>query len=364
MSQLVKASTQLATHLGIEPAMMIETIKCQCFPNMRPEQISDAQLAAFVSVANGLDLNPLIPGMLYAYPQRNGGITPVVGPDGVFKKMAEMKGVTYECEVYPEDVSLPPTHAKAAIFVEGKERPHTYTALFKEWNVGNNPNWQSRPRHMIWLRALKQCARQIIHGLPMDEDEVRIAGLVDVTPTSPGTGTADQPAAAPERTPPPKREAKGAAAAKENASRAKVETPPAADPAPTPPPAAPKKDATPVVDAEFTETPRENKPAEEPRTPPAKPEPVTEVWDDTPRAFACRVVSFRRGTMQGIAASAIGELDGEFQGTTYHLGGADEPGWKQGAHVKVTIAGRKLKRRDGEDFDRFAPMVSKIELVG
>src|SRR6478736_2938617 len=103
VSQPVKASDQLASFLGIEKGMMLETLKAQCFKGKRPDEVTDAQLAAFISTANVLQVNPLVPGMLYAYPERNGGITPILGPDGVFKKLDEFiasgKLRGYECDV-------------------------------------------------------------------------------------------------------------------------------------------------------------------------------------------------------------------------------------------------------------------------
>ena len=141
---------------------MIDIIKSQCFRNVHPAEITNAQLAVYVSIANTLQLNPLLPGMMYAYPDR-GSIIPIVGPDGVFKKLSELPGVSYTCTVYPEDVTMKPTHATCEIHVEGKERPYTYTAIYSEWVT---PNWSKRPRHWNWLRAVKQCSRQVIHGLP------------------------------------------------------------------------------------------------------------------------------------------------------------------------------------------------------
>ncbi len=216
----VKASTQLSSFLGIEPSMMIETIKAQCFKGKRPDEVSDAQLASFVSVCNGLQLNPLLPGMVYAYPERNGGITPIVGPDGTMKKIDEMissgKLDGYTCDVYPEDPSLKATHATAIIYRKNSEHPAKYTAYFAEWNVGSNPNWQSRPRHMLWIRALKQAARQVIHGLPMDDDEYKIAQMTNVTESAPGEAAAP---VAPDR-PKIERAKKGAAKALETAAEA------------------------------------------------------------------------------------------------------------------------------------------------
>jgi hypothetical protein len=230
MSQeIVLASNALAQRLGVEKGHMLATIKAQCF-KCDPEKVSDTQLAAFVSIAHDMGVNPLLPGMLYAFPDGRGGIVPMMGPDGVMKKLSEMKGVTYECIVYPEDVTQPPTHATAKIYVEGKERPYTYTAVYSEWATSN---WGKKPRHWNWLRALKQCARQVIHGLPMDEEEITLGGMVNVTDTAP------EPA--PERPKPPARRG-GAAAA-----MAATETP-AADPKPEP-----KKDAAPTIEAEIVD---------------------------------------------------------------------------------------------------------------
>lgn len=228
-----RASQVLSLLTGIEPAMMLDTIKAQCFKG-DPSRVSDAQLAAFVSIAADMGVNPLLPGMMYAFPVQGGGIVPMMGPDGVFKKLAEHREVeSWETIVYPEDVTQAPTHATTKIFRKGSDKPLTYTALMSEWKVAANPNWGSRPRHMLSLRALKQCARQVIHGVPYDEDERVIMGAIDVTPE----------AEAPARPAPKPRVARGAAAAKENAAPAGgkevvvTEAEQAAAQASTPPPA-------------------------------------------------------------------------------------------------------------------------------
>lgn len=235
-----KASDQLATFLGIEKGMMLETLKAQCFKNKRPDEVSDAQLAAFISTANALQVNPLLPGFLYAYPERNGGITPILGPDGVMKKLDEMivagKLKGYKCDV-KMGTDGKPESATAIIHRAEGQIPAEYTAYYSEWSVTSNPNWQARPRHMIWVRAIKQAARQVIHGLPMDADEYEIAQMQNVT------GTADTPA--PDRPAPKPRSPKGAAVVKENAAAKPAEV---------------------VVEAETVATTG---------TPPPQPEPAT-----------------------------------------------------------------------------------------
>lgn len=319
----VKASTQLSTMLGIETGMMIDTLKAQCFKGLRPDQVSDMQLAAFVAVAVASRLNPLEPGMLYAYPERNGGITPIIGPDGVFKKLDEHvsqgKLGGYECTVYPEDAAEAPTHASAVIYrKDAPDHPAKYTAHMAEWRVESNSNWKVKPRHMLWLRALKQCARQVIHGLPADADEHKLAEMLNVTESN-------SPASEVKRDAPPERAPSGVAASK-----------------------AKKKDEK-IVDGELVPN------AEKPK------EPVTALADKETHDFVCRVVSFATDiikTKDGPFPSVKAIVEGEFAGTVYHLGGAEEaspgnliphPAWLEKKPVKLTLTGKAVAPKKNED---------------
>ena len=217
-TEIVLASESLSQRLGVEKGHMLSTIKAQCFKGTSPDRVSDTQLAAYVQVAQALNLNPLLPGMLYAYPGRDGSITPIIGPDGVFKILSENPTVeSWECEVFPVDPNEKPTHAVCRIWVKGSERPRSFTAYFGEWCVDSNPNWKTRPRHMIWTRAIKQCARQVIHGIPFDSDEHLIAqrnnDAEPVNVTGTGDNTTSLPAAPVERPKPPARRGGARAAA-------------------------------------------------------------------------------------------------------------------------------------------------------
>lgn len=351
-----KASDQLAAFLGIEKGMMLETLKAQCFKGKRPEEVTDSQLAAFISTANVLQVNPLIPGMLWAFPERNGGISPILGPDGVMKKLDEHIATNklegYECVVYPEDVTQKPTHAVATIHRKGA-RAATYTALFSEWVVGNSPVWTSKPRHMLWMRAIKQCARQVIHGLPMDAEEYAQAEMTNVTPAG------EQPEApAVTRPEPPKRSRKGAAAVQETVQEAVVVAPAVTTPEPVP-----------AQEPAKTEPP---KPADAP-APVAPAEVVTEPAPTNPaRAFLKDGEEITTEiTVQELAAININTADqqshasikarvsGGFVGEIYHQGGGARDNllkpqiaapWAVGVVLKATIYGKlnsKAKNPDG-----------------
>lgn len=162
---------------------MINTIKSQCFRGTNPEKITNEQLAAFCNVATALEINPLLPGMLYAYPSKDGaGIQPMIGPDGVYQILSRRPDVEGWDTTIETDQQGGLVAATANIYVKGK-RPFTKRVFLHEWKMQSNPNWNSRPAHMLELRALKQCARQVIFGLPMDEDERKIIEVeATVTP--------------------------------------------------------------------------------------------------------------------------------------------------------------------------------------
>lgn len=168
------ASVALAERLGMTGADMINAFKAQCFLSVRdPASITREQLISFVNIASTLNLNPLLPGMMYAYPGRNGSIVPMIGPDGMFKILAEHPDVDHWTVEIEDDANGKPVSALATIFMR-HSGPRSKRVWLSEWKMKDNPNWNTRERHMLEIRAIKQCARQVIHGLPYDEDERRI----------------------------------------------------------------------------------------------------------------------------------------------------------------------------------------------
>lgn len=334
------ASTQLAAYLGIEKGMMIETIKRQCFKGLTPDQVTDAQLASFISVASHYKVNVMLPGFLYCYPERNGGIQVMIGPDLVFKLLTEHPQIeSWETTAFPEDVTHPPTHAVTKIFRKNVERPIIYIAVLSEWKVSSNPNWVTRPRHMLALRSLKQAARQVIHGLPYDEDDrvIMAAGAIDVTPDSATSEQQQQPA----RERAPRKSTKGIAAV--------PETPPPADQK------AAAKSNGPEVAGELVE----EKAPEQPATPAAATEaPKTEAAKS--RAFLkdaevveciCTVKDIHPLSItkdKVVHKSVQANLAGDFFGTAYHIGGDGNPAWQLEKPVRIKLRGQLNPKAGGK----------------
>jgi hypothetical protein len=352
------ASAELASFIGMEQRTMLDVLKAQCFRNANT--VSDAQLAAFISIARDMKVNPLLPGMCYAYPTSGGGIVPMIGPAGVYKKLMEHPDVAgWDTVVYPEDVTLPATHATTLIYRKSSEKyPIKYTAILKEWKVASNPNWVSRERHMLGLRSLKKAAEQIIHGLPYDEDDKVIGDMLNVTPEA---------ATVPERPAPPPRAKKGAAVAQEAAKAAVTEVEVVAEKVAEPVVA---KEPEPVKADPVVAAPA---PKEEPAAAPVPaPEPKFLVALKDAEKVTVNVTVTKAFTMWVTAkgnkhATVQAEVEGEFAGKVYHFGGAKLDGevlvpasklWAEGSRVKLTLLGELFAKQN-----KILPTVVEISEV-
>lgn len=331
---LVLASDKLAISLGVEKAHMLQTIKAQCFRNTTPDRVSDTQLAAYVQIASNLRLNPLLPGMLYAYPERNGGITPIIGPDGIFLMLSSNPDIEGWSTKHEEIGGEP---ACTATIKHKRLGEISKTVFLNEWKVANNPNWATRPRHMLEIRALKQCARQVIHGVPFDEDEYASRAI--------DTGLAHEAPPAKNVTPPPSRprtparSAQGAAAVKENADAPKAEDkkPEASKPADEPQKADAKADEAVGDFTPHEEAAPDDAPAE-------APQPVTTLAvGQTAMFIGLNKVDVVKRLVNG-QMSAVAEVTGAFTGKVYHIGGADHPAWADlDTPITLTLFGQKIK---------------------
>lgn len=141
----------LAKALSIEagdPQELVGVLKATAFKG----QVSDAQMMALLVVANQYGLNPWTKE-IYAFPDKNNGIVPVVGVDGwsrIINSHPQFDGMEFieaddsiECVIFRKDRSHP---------IKVRE----YMAECKRNGVGP---WQSHPRRMLRHKALIQCAR-------------------------------------------------------------------------------------------------------------------------------------------------------------------------------------------------------------
>lgn len=184
MTNALTTLTQtLATKLDMgDGEGLIETLKATAFKG----QVSDAQMTALLVVANQYALNPWTKE-IYAFPDKNNGIVPVVGVDGwsrIINSHPQFDGMEFEQDA---------ESCTCVIYRKDRGRPIKVTEWMSECKRGTGP-WQSHPRRMLRHKSMIQCARLAFgYGGIYDQDEAeRIVdatekhmGPADVVPQAP-----------------------------------------------------------------------------------------------------------------------------------------------------------------------------------
>ncbi|HBN9649625.1 TPA: phage recombination protein Bet [Pseudomonas aeruginosa] len=159
--------------MGATPAEVANTLKQTCFKG----QVSDAQMVALLIVADQYKLNPFTKE-LYAFPDKNNGIVPVVGLDGwsrIINEHPQFDGMDFEM---PADGS----EYTCRIYRKDRKHPTSITEYMSECKRNTQP-WQSHPKRMLRHKAMIQCAR-LAFGFAgiYDQDEAERIVERDVTP--------------------------------------------------------------------------------------------------------------------------------------------------------------------------------------
>lgn len=160
--------------MGATPEEVANTLKQTCFKG----QVSDAQMVALLIVADQYKLNPFTKE-LYAFPDKNNGIVPVVGLDGwsrIINEHPQFDGMDFEM---PADGS----EYTCRIYRKDRKHPTSITEYMSECKRNTQP-WQSHPRRMLRHKSMIQCAR-LAFGFAgiYDQDEAERIVERDVTPS-------------------------------------------------------------------------------------------------------------------------------------------------------------------------------------
>lgn len=170
---------RMAGTYGIEPEKMLGTLKATAFKG----DVSNEQMMALLVVAEQYNLNPWTKE-IYAFPDRNHGIVPVVGVDGwsrIINSHQQFDGMDFE-EGPLNDKKIP-EWIECKMHRKDRSHPICVKEYFAEVYRDVGP-WKSHPRRMLRHKAMIQCAR-IAFGFVgiFDEDEgERIKEAIDVTP--------------------------------------------------------------------------------------------------------------------------------------------------------------------------------------
>ena len=167
---LTTLTRTLATKLDMGDGFdLIDTLKATAFKG----PVSDAQMTALLVVANQYGLNPWTKEV-YAFPDKNNGIVPVVGVDGwarIINQHPQFDGIEYEQDA---------ESCTCIIYRKDRSKPTRVTEFMAECKRGTGP-WQSHPRRMLRHKATIQCARLAFgYGGIYDQDEAE--RIVEASP--------------------------------------------------------------------------------------------------------------------------------------------------------------------------------------
>lgn len=209
---------KFAARYSIDPEKLLPILKHTCF-KVRSGEVSNEQMAALLVVADQYGLNPFC-REIFAFPDSQNGIVPVVGVDGwsrIINDHEQADGLEFR---YAEEiVELPDAQrcpAWCEVVVYRKDRAHPvivreyleecYRPAFKrgDGSIAKGP-WQTHTKRFLRHKTLIQGARIAFgFGGIYDEDEAQrvIEGqAIDVTPAEPPKkGTAALKEAAARRT--------------------------------------------------------------------------------------------------------------------------------------------------------------------
>src|SRR3972149_3155838 len=169
---------KLAERLGMEGGdELVNVLKATAFKG----QVSDAQMTALLIVANQYGLNPWTKE-IYAFPDKNNGIVPVVGVDGwsrIINEHPQFDGIEFKLD-----------DESCTCIIYRKDRTHatSVTEYMSECKRGAGP-WVSHPKRMLRHKAMIQCARLAFGFVGIfDKDEAERIAEIDMGTIDRATG--------------------------------------------------------------------------------------------------------------------------------------------------------------------------------
>lgn len=201
--QRVSLVEKFASTYHLDADKLLPILKATAF-KVKNGEVSNEQMAALLVVADQYGLNPFTKE-IYAFPDKQNGIVPVVGVDGwarVINSHESLDGMEFEpsSEIVKHDKGEHkpcPEYITCRIYRKDQRQPISVTEYFdecyrppfkgKDGYVTNGP-WQTHTKRMLRHKAMIQCAR-VAFGFvgiydPDEAERIRETTVIDVTPTS------------------------------------------------------------------------------------------------------------------------------------------------------------------------------------
>lgn len=190
MNQLAtknQALLSFAKKFDVDPVEMERTLKTTVFKQSGGKEITNEQMVMLMVVADQYNLNPFTKE-IYAFPDKQGGVVPVVGVDGwsrLLNSNRHFDGMEFrqsEKMVIPQGGKLCPEWMEVVIYRKDRSRPITvreyldevYRPPFKDRQTGYEKAgpWQTHTKRFLRHKTMIQGAR-IAFGFAgiYDEDE-------------------------------------------------------------------------------------------------------------------------------------------------------------------------------------------------
>lgn len=154
---------------------LMDTLKQTAFKG----QVTDSQMTALMLVAQQYGLNPWT-REIYAFPDRQNGIVPVVGVDGwsrIINEHPQFDGLDFVQDA---------ESCTCIMYRKDRSHPIKVTEWFDECKRDNAQPWKSHPKRMLRHKALIQCARLAFGFVGIyDQDEAERIVEIDVQTVKP-----------------------------------------------------------------------------------------------------------------------------------------------------------------------------------
>lgn len=179
---------RLAARFHVDDDKMLTTLKQTAFRAVgkdgRPIEVTNEQMMALLVVADQYHLNPWTKE-IYAFPDRAGGIVPVVGVDGWIRMINEhpqFKSIELRMAETDDPAEIL-AWIECEIWRKDRDRPIVVREFFIECKRNTDP-WNQMPRRMLRHKAIIQCGRVAFgfSGVYDPDDAEYMATVIDVTP--------------------------------------------------------------------------------------------------------------------------------------------------------------------------------------
>ena len=187
MSETNSLIVRMASRFGVDSEKFYATLKATAFKQRDGSVPTHEQMLALLVVAEQYNLNPFT-REIYAFPDKQNGIIPVVGVDGwsrIINENTQFDGMDFEQDA---------ESCTCIIYRKDRGHPIKVTEWLSECKRETQP-WKSHPKRMLRHKEMIQCARLAFGYTGIyDEDEAQRIVEKDVTPPA-----ADEPDMTPAR---------------------------------------------------------------------------------------------------------------------------------------------------------------------